>query len=85
MIKPRRQYAVFVKRGRKWSRISHGSYTLEACRRLYQDVLLAGFMNGVATELKPVSKIPEDRSVIDENWQWFKIAIHATVTNAHAA
>jgi hypothetical protein len=42
-------------------------------------------MNGVATELKPVSKIPEDRSVIDENWQWFKIAIHATVTNAHAA
>ena len=48
------EYSVFAKMDGKYKRIGSSQFTLNLARRVYQDVLLAGSMNGFAMYLKPI-------------------------------
>ena len=66
----KRTYSLFVKVDGKYLRLSGMALPLDSARRIFQNMLLAGSMNGHNMNLRPAKEaFPDEVNAIRENVQ----------------
>lgn len=86
-MRQQRPYSVFVKEGKKWTRVTPLALPLNSARRFFQGILLEGACNGLNMALRPAEEDYANQGVYlaDKKRLFHWLEIPTAVVTDHVA